>query len=72
MENNKQETLEEAKQNAWANYEYQEGNLYSSTFNGGFELGVKWIKERLCDSELIQRIRDSKSDAEVRRLIRTK
>jgi hypothetical protein len=67
----KQETLEEAKQNAWANYEYQEGNLYSTTFNGGFELGVKWIKERICDSEVIQRIRASKSDAEARRIIRT-
>ena len=36
-----------------------------------FELGAKWQQERLCDSEVIQRIRASKSDAEARRIIRT-
>ena len=37
----------------------------------GFVKGVKWKQERLCDSEVIQRIRATKSDAEARRIIRT-
>lgn len=37
----------------------------------GFVKGAKWKIERLCDSEVIQRIRASKSDAEARRIIRT-
>lgn len=37
----------------------------------GFVKGVKWKIERICDSEVIQRIRASKSDAEARRIIRT-
>jgi hypothetical protein len=49
---NKETTLEEAKENAWNNYEHQEGNLYSNAFNSGFELGVKWIKERASYSEV--------------------
>jgi hypothetical protein len=32
---------------------------------------AEFQKERLCDSEVIQRIRASKSDAEARRIIRT-
>lgn len=46
------ETLEEAIQNNWNNYEYQEGNLYSTAFKSGFELGVKWFKERASYSEV--------------------
>ena len=41
----KQETLEEAKNNAWNNYEHVEGNLYSTSFKNGFEIGVKWQQE---------------------------
>ena len=37
----KQETLEEAKKKAWDNYEYVEGNLYSTSFKNGFEQGAK-------------------------------
>ena len=37
----KQETLEEAKNKAWDNYEYVEGNLYSTSFKNGFEQGAK-------------------------------
>jgi hypothetical protein len=42
----KQETLEEAKNNAWDNYEYVEGNLYSTSFKNGFEQGAKWQQEQ--------------------------
>jgi hypothetical protein len=45
-EESEQETLEEAKNNAWDNYEYVEGNLYSTSFKNGFELGVKWSQEQ--------------------------
>ena len=48
---NKQKTLEEALRDSWNNYEYQEGNLYSTAFNSGFELGVKWFKERSYSEE---------------------
>ena len=51
LEEPKQETLEEAKENAWNNYEYQEGNLYSTAFKSGFELGVEWEKEQ-CKKDL--------------------
>jgi hypothetical protein len=39
--------IEEAKENAWSTYEYQEGNLYSTTFNGGFQLGAKWMRDKI-------------------------
>jgi hypothetical protein len=43
---NKQETLEEAKNNAWDNYEHVEGNLYSTSFKNGFDIGAKWQQEQ--------------------------
>jgi hypothetical protein len=42
----KQETLEEASDNAWLNYEHVEGNLYSTSFKNGFKLGAKWQQEQ--------------------------
>jgi hypothetical protein len=42
-------------------------NLTTKIFNNG----AKWQQEKICDSEVIQRIRASKSDAEARRIIRT-
>jgi hypothetical protein len=42
----KQETLEEASDNAWLNYEHVEGNLYSTSFKNGFKLGAKWEQEQ--------------------------
>ena len=47
----KQETLEEAKNNAWDNYEHVEGNLYSTSFKNGFEIGAKWQAERMYSEE---------------------
>jgi hypothetical protein len=41
------ETLEEAKNNAWDNYEHVEGNLYSTSFKNGFEIGVEWYVKNL-------------------------
>ncbi len=37
----------------------------------GFKDGAKWQQERICDSEFLQKLRATKSDAEARRLIRT-
>jgi hypothetical protein len=51
VEEPKQETLEEAKNNAWDNYEHVEGNLYSTSFKNGFEIGAKWQKERMYSEE---------------------
>ena len=62
----KKETLEEAADRL---------NPYvlngRTPFKEGFRECAKWQREKLCDSELIQRIRASKSDAEARRIIRT-
>ena len=68
----KQETIKEAKFNSYKEYwnEYHT-QLVKSNFLNGFENGAKWQQERLCDSEVIQRIRASKSDAEAIRIIRT-
>jgi hypothetical protein len=40
-------------------------------FNIDFINGAKWQQEQICNSEVIQRIRASKSDAEARRIIKT-
>jgi len=65
----KKETLEEASK------KYVEINVAKNAaklmYKEHFIAGAKWQREKLCDSELIQRIRASKSDAEARRIIRT-
>ena len=35
-------TLEQAKEEAWNEYTYEGGNLYSTSFKNGFELGAEW------------------------------
>ena len=60
----KQETLSEAS------LKYSSEPQYFGK-ESGFRAGAKWQQERICDSEVIQRIRASKSDAEARRIIRT-
>lgn len=37
----------------------------------GFIAGVKWKQEQICNSEVLQKIKATKSDAEARRIIRT-
>lgn len=59
----KQETLEEA---AERNYNEAGANAY---FNNGFIRGAKWQQEQIGNSEFLQKLRATKSDAEVRRLI---
>lgn len=41
------ETPEEAAEAAWTTYEYEEGNLYNTTFKGGFLLGAKWQLDKI-------------------------
>ncbi len=52
----------------------EELGLYNEEIYGWFlkalQKGAKYQQEKLCNSEVIQRIRDSKSDAEARRIIR--
>jgi hypothetical protein len=36
-----------------------------------FKRGAKWQQEKICNSEFLQKLRATKSDAEARRLIRT-
>ena len=64
------ETLEEA---AVMNYKklYEGEPLTQDIPIDAFIKGVKWQQERICDSEVIQRIRATLSDAEARRIIRT-
>ena len=61
----KQETLEESAKRL-VNRPY--GNVVSKS---SFIEGAKWQQELICKSEVIQKIRNSKSDAEARRIIRT-
>lgn len=37
----------------------------------GFIKGANFAQEKICESEIIQKIRATKSDAEARRIIRT-
>ena len=46
-------------------------NVAKLMYKEHFIEGAKWQQEKLCDSEVIQRIRASKSDAEARRIIKT-
>ena len=41
------EEIENEAENAWSDYEYEEGNLYSTTFKGGWKLAIKWYREQL-------------------------
>ena len=42
------EEIEKAKENAWSDFEYDDwGNLYSTTFKGGWDLAIKWYREQL-------------------------
>jgi len=41
------EYLEKAKETAWSDYEYTDGELYSNCFKDGFEFGAKWQAERM-------------------------
>jgi hypothetical protein len=63
----KQETLEEAAEKC-----FKEKELLGYTYEvkDGFILGAKWQQEQICNSEFLQRLRATKSDAEARRLIR--
>ena len=47
-------TKDEARELAWANYEYRDGCLYSTTYHDGFDAGVayaegQWVR---CDDRL--------------------
>jgi hypothetical protein len=39
--------IEKALYHAWSDYEYQEGNLYSTTFRDGWLMGIDWYKKQL-------------------------
>ena len=41
------EEIEKGAENAWSDYEYEEGNLYKTTFKGGWEKAIKWYREQL-------------------------
>jgi len=44
---------------------------YFQHADDAFEDGIEWLEEQLCNSEIIQRIRATKSDAEARRIIKS-
>ena len=41
------EEIDMAKNQYWIDYEWQGGNLYSTTFGAGWKLGIKWYREQL-------------------------
>ncbi len=66
----KQETLEEAAERLYPNG-CDGTDRSAEIYRRIFIEGAKWQQKKICDSEVIQRIRASKSDAEARRIIRT-
>jgi len=44
---------------------------YFQHADDAFEDGIEWFQEQLCNSEIIQKIRATKSDAEARRIIKS-
>ena len=73
---NTKETLEEAAERLYPFSPYSIGrNAINYDENAEerrcFIEGAKWQQEIFCDSEFLQRIRSTQSDAEARRLIRT-
>ena len=62
----KQETLEEV-----AEKYIKELDVQHYISQEDFVLGAKWQQEQIGKSEVLQKIRASKSDAEARRIIRT-
>ncbi len=65
-----QETLEEVAEKYVGSFEYGIAHPRRVCKNA-FINGAKWQQEKICSSEVIQRIRASKSDAEARRIIKT-
>jgi hypothetical protein len=68
------ETLEEAAEKyASKIWDYSDSNEKTLHANckKAFIKGAKWQQEQLCNSEIIQIIRATKSDAEARRIIKT-
>ena len=57
-------TIEEASHTAWLNYEYVEGNLYSTSFKNGFIEGAKWMLEKLKDFDTWKEWKDMASKEE--------
>ena len=49
--------VDKLQQDAWDNYEHEEGNLYSTTFRNAFKLGYKKAKEHY---ELAASVRELK------------
>ena len=62
------ETLEEAAKRTYSDKLYP---MYGGLRRDAFINGAKWQQEQLCNSEIIQRIRATKSDAEARRIIKS-
>jgi hypothetical protein len=65
---NKQETLEEVAEN-FANSIEGISPLYRLNTKNTFIRGAEWQQEQIGNSEFLQRLRATKSDAEARRLI---
>ena len=61
----KKETRKEAIE------KYGEEWNYFQRADDAFINGIEWFQEQLCNSEIIQRIRATKSDAEARRIIKS-
>lgn len=41
------EEIKKALHNAWCHYEYDDGNLYSTTFRDGWLMAIEWYREQL-------------------------
>ena len=64
----KQETLKEVAERIYSDKMYP---MYGGIRRDAFTKGYLLAKEEVCNSEIIQRIRATKSDAEARRIIKS-
>ena len=50
----REDDVEKLQQDAWDNYEHEEGNLYSTTFRNAFKLGYNKAKENTYTEEQVR------------------
>jgi hypothetical protein len=62
------ETIEEAAERTYSDKLHP---MYGGLRRDAFINGAKWQQKQICNSEIIQRIRATKSDAEARRIIKS-
>ena len=64
-----EDDVEKLQQDAWDNYEHEEGNLYSTTFRNAFKLGYNKAKENLYTHKIV--IEYKKIEKQIQEILNT-